>query len=44
MQMGLSVVVRGTSPTNMKDNYNSIDFMLTDDQLKRLDKLVFRGF
>jgi len=39
MQMGLSVVVRGTSPTDMEQNYNSIDFMLTDEQLERLDKL-----
>ena len=36
-QMGLSVVVRGTSPTNMDQNYQSIDFMLTDDHLKTLD-------
>jgi len=38
-QMGLSVVVRGTSPTNMDQNYHSIDFMLTDEHLKTLDTL-----
>jgi len=38
-QMGLSVVVRGTSPTNMDQNYQSIDFMLTDEHLKTLDTL-----
>jgi len=39
LQMGLSVVVRGTSPTNMEQNYDSFDFALTDEQLERLDKL-----
>jgi len=39
IQKGLSVVVRGTSPTNMEENYNSFDFMLTDQHLKTLDEL-----
>jgi len=38
-QMGLSVVVRGTSPTNMEQNYNMLAFMLTDEHLKTLDSL-----
>ena len=37
-QMGLSVVVRGTSPTNMEQNYNMLAFMLTDEHLKTLDR------
>jgi len=39
MQLGLSVVVRGTSPTNMEQNYNSMDFMLNEEQIQKLDKL-----
>lgn len=38
-QMGLSVVVRGTSPTNMEQNFNCFGFALTDIQLEKLDKL-----
>jgi len=37
-EMGLSVVGRMTSPTNMEQNYKGIEFMLTEEQMQKLDK------